>query len=45
MNLPEVIIVGDLEMLFLGMALALGMPSLARRSVARRYGLNDKERK
>ena len=38
MNLPEVIIVGDVEFLFLGMAIAAGMPKLARRILESRYG-------
>ena len=38
MNIPEVIIVGDIEFLFIGMAIAAGMPKLARRAVESRYG-------
>ncbi|QRV15007.1 hypothetical protein JMJ58_19185 [Haloterrigena salifodinae] len=41
MNIPEIIVVGDIEMLFLGMALAAGMPRMARRILARRYGTDD----
>lgn len=36
--LPEVVVVGDIEMLFLGAAGALGMPKVARRVLNRRYG-------
>jgi len=43
MNLPEVIIVGDLEMIFLGMAFAAGAPRMARRALERRYGPEDGE--
>lgn len=39
--LPEVIVVGDVEMLFLGAAGALGMPKVARRILNRRYGTED----
>jgi membrane protease subunit (stomatin/prohibitin family) len=38
MNIPELIVVGDIEFLFLGMALAAGMPRLARRILESRYG-------
>jgi hypothetical protein len=40
-SLPEVIVIGDIEMLFLGAAVALGMPKAARRIVNRRYGSED----
>jgi hypothetical protein len=36
--IPEVVVVGNVEMLFLGAAIALGMPKAARRIVRRRYG-------
>ena len=38
MNLPEVILIGDLELLFLGLALGAGAPKAARRILRRRYG-------
>lgn len=38
MTLPEVIVAGDIELLFLGMAVALGAPRLARRALEARYG-------
>lgn len=40
-QLPDVIVVGDIEMLFLGMALAVGAPRMARRALNRRYGTDD----
>lgn len=36
-NLPEVIVFGDLELLFVGLALGAGMPRVARRILERRY--------
>jgi len=36
-QLPEVIVVGDIEMLFLGASLALGAPKMARKALNRRY--------
>ena len=36
-QLPEVVVVGDIEMLFVGMALALGAPKMARKALNRRY--------
>jgi hypothetical protein len=40
-SLPEVIVIGDIEMLFLGAAVALGMPKAARRILHGRYGTED----
>lgn len=37
-NLPEDIVIGDLELLFLGLALGAGAPRIARRILARSYG-------
>lgn len=37
-NIPEVVVVGDLEFLFLGMAIAGGFPKVARRILNKRYG-------
>lgn len=36
-HIPEVVVVGDIEMLFFGMAIAAGMPEMARRALRRRY--------
>lgn len=36
--IPEVIVVGDIEMLFLGAAGALGMPKMTRKILNKRYG-------
>lgn len=41
--IPEVVVVGDVEMLFLGAAVALGMPKAARRIVNRRYGSESED--
>lgn len=40
-HLPEVIIVGDIEMLFLGAAMALGFPKATRSILNRRYGTSE----
>lgn len=40
-NLPDVIVIGDIEMLFLGAAAALGMPKMARKILERRYGASS----
>lgn len=42
-HVPEVIVVGNTEFLFLGAAAALGMPRVARRILKRRYGLAGEE--
>ena len=42
-QLPDVIVVGDIEMLFLGMALALGAPKMARRALDARYSEDEEE--
>lgn len=42
MTFPEIIIVGNVEFLFAGMALALGMPKMARRILSGRYGGGEK---
>ncbi|SEL16846.1 hypothetical protein SAMN04488691_103152 [Haloferax larsenii] len=41
--IPEVIVVGDIELLFLGMAVAAGMPRVARRILEQRYGSSDED--
>ena len=37
--IPEVILVGDVELLFLGLAIGVGMPKAARKIVESRYGV------
>lgn len=37
-NLPEVIIVGDIELFFIGVVTALGAPKFATKLAAKRYG-------
>lgn len=36
MSIPELIIVGDVELLFVGLSLGLGSPKLAQKMLARR---------
>lgn len=43
MNLPEIIVIGDFELLFVGLALGAGMPKAARKIVARKYGVGGGE--
>lgn len=38
---PEVVVVGNVEFLFLGMAFALGSEKTARRILRRRYGSDN----
>jgi hypothetical protein len=37
--LPEIIVVGDVEWLFIGMGIALGMPGAARRALNKYRGV------
>jgi hypothetical protein len=41
--IPEVVVVGDFELLFVGLALGAGMPKAARKIVARKYGVGSSE--
>lgn len=42
-NLPEVVVIGDIELFFFGAALALGFPKLTRRVLNRRYRVDEDE--
>ena len=37
-NIPEIIIVGDIELFIIGAALALGAPKFATKLAAKKYG-------
>jgi hypothetical protein len=37
--IPEVVVIGDVEFIFIGLALGAGMPKAARRIVSRKYGV------
>lgn len=43
MTLPEILIVGDAELLFLGLAIGAGAPEVTRRIPERRYGVETDE--
>lgn len=43
MTLPEIFIVGDVELLFLGLAIGAGAPAVTRRIPERRYGFETDE--
>lgn len=42
-ELPQIIVIGDLELLFLGLALGAGAPKAARKILARRYSPDSAE--
>ncbi len=37
-NIPEVIVVGDIELFFAGVAVAVGAPKFARKLLVSKYG-------